>query len=200
MLRSLDSCKSSLLLLNLLLPLSVLLPLVKSDPVESTPVSYLEKLPEMFFNQWNIYTKMHDIWCTYIDKFSINHSIVEIIAWKSMIFGACYCFLKFVFNQRAICTFFLILFIFITKIAWICLMFTKWANRAFYVFANCIFSWKYISARFQVCHVPPSLTPVWPNLIMVSFQQSFEVEAFNEVVGLQLYVNSTVVKEVGAVL
>jgi len=46
--------------------------------------------------------------------------------------------------------------------------------------------------------VPPSLIPVWPNLMKVSFQQSFEVEVFKEVVGLQLYVNSTVVKEVKA--
>lgn len=55
---------------------------------------------------------------------------------------------------------------------------------------------KNISGTFQVCLVPPSLTPVWPNLIMASFEQSFQVEAFEEVVGLQLFVNSTFVKQV----
>ena len=46
---------------------------------------------------------------------------------------------------------------------------------------------------FQVCQAAPSLSPVWPNLI----EASFKVEAANEeVVGLELFVNGTLVKQV----
>ena len=97
MLSSLHSCISSLLLL----PLALLLPLVKSDPVKSTTVSYLEKLTEMFFQSINqsIEYLYKNAW-----YFSIIQSIVEIIACKCMIFGTCYCFLNIVFNQRDIYT------------------------------------------------------------------------------------------------
>ena len=49
---------------------------------------------------------------------------------------------------------------------------------------------------FQVCLIPPSFTPVWPEFLMSSFKESFEVESFKEMVGLEIFANDTILKQV----
>ena len=49
---------------------------------------------------------------------------------------------------------------------------------------------------FQVCLVPPSFTPGWPEFLLSSFKESFEVESFKEMVGLEIFANDTILKQV----